>query len=127
MESGNFYVYIHEDLRAIVDPNVFRTGIEYRLKTFFYSLDVPITKESIFLFSLLHELGHLDTFEKLHLAGSPELYLEMSKHRFKNEIADIWEQNNQIQFEQYFNIIEAQADIFAMTNFPEFWGLVEPI
>lgn len=127
MENGIFFIYIHEDLRTIVDSERFKTGIEYRFKSFFESLDVPVTKESIFLFSLLHELGHLETFEKLHIAGLPEFYLDLLEHRFVNEKADMWENNIQIQFDQYFNVLEAQADIFAMTYFLKFWELVEPV
>ncbi|OAB45997.1 hypothetical protein PGLA_00950 [Paenibacillus glacialis] len=53
------------------------------------------------------------------------MYAEILKHDFGNqEIDDQWIKNNEIQFKQYTNVIEAQSDIFAMTNFLGIWNLI---
>lgn len=65
---NEFVVYIHEDIQSVSEANEFETGIRYRIEQFFESISVDFTRESLFVFSLLHELGHLDVYEKFKRA-----------------------------------------------------------
>jgi hypothetical protein len=122
---SEFIIHIHEDLQSIVEPADFETGTNYRMQPFIESLGINTSAETVFLFALLHELGHLDVFEKFEKCGMIMEYTTLINCKPSSQKdRDSWINHNNIQIDQFINIIEAQSDIYAMTKFPKLWKLI---
>ncbi|OMC98138.1 hypothetical protein, partial [Paenibacillus odorifer] len=107
-EVVEYVILIHEDIRSVNEPIEFETGIRYRIQDFFDSIEVEFTKESLFLFSLLHELGHAVVYEKFRRGGTEDKYPILIKPVLSSEdINSKWIDKNGIKYYQYLNIIEA--------------------
>ncbi|NQX64633.1 hypothetical protein HQN90_00695 [Paenibacillus alba] len=102
IDKGYFIVHIHEDIQNIIEPIDFETGTKYRILPYLESLDIEISEKSVFLFTLLHELGHLSVFEKFEKCGLVSKYDEILKSRISDQsILDYWIIQNNIQYNQY--------------------------
>lgn len=121
-------VYIYRDIffhRNKLDP---MDLLSSRYQNFFDAVGVPVNEYSVFLFCLLHEVGHAYIYKLFTESGLDDQFEtysvmtdSLSRLFMRYESADQVLDGHNVWLPQFVNGNEAQADIFVYTHFMTIW------
>ncbi|MMZ42071.1 hypothetical protein D3C73_1046370 [compost metagenome] len=100
---------------------IIHTGVNEELASFLKTLNISFDETSLFIFSMLHETGHIKLYQdSVDLTGNGKLarYLGDTGEQLMSLVADRVDESTMDIIYGTFSIHELSADLFAYKHFP---------